>query len=78
MYTVTQATKDTLQNMAPGKKYTGRDLHLRILENLRLHDNPSQPYDSSTLRAVRQYASLYGVKCHLAARKSTYVKEVLL
>jgi len=77
MYTVTQATKDTLQAMLPGKEYTGRELHESIVRNLRSHGNPAQPYDSSTLRSVRQYSAMYGVKCHLAARKSKYVKEVL-
>lgn len=78
MYTVTQATKDTLIEMEPGREYTGRELHTSILQKLHAHDNPAQPYDSSTLRAVRQYSSLYGVRCHLAAKKSKYVKEVLL
>lgn len=77
VYTVQQATRDTLAEMEPGREYTGYELHQSILRKLHAHDNPAQPYDSSTLRAVRQYSSLYGVKCHLAARKSKYVKEVL-
>ena len=78
MYSVQQAAKDTLMEMEPGRKYAGFELHQSIISKLHEHGNPSMPYDSSTLRAVRQYSALYGVKCHLAARKSKYVKEVLL
>ena len=76
-YTMTDAVRDTLKNLDYGRQYTGRDLHRMIIRNMRLHDNFAQPYDSSTLRAVRAYASLYGVVCHKAGQKSKYVKGSL-
>lgn len=76
-YTMQDAVRDTLKNLDYGRDYTGRDLHRMILRNMRLHGNYSQPYDSSTLRTVRRYASLYGVACHKAGQKSKYVKGAL-
>lgn len=74
-YTVQDATRETLKNMINGKEYTGRDLHVDILRNLRTHGNDSLPYDSTTLRSVRRYASLYGVRCDQHGTKSKYIKE---
>lgn len=73
-YVVDDATRDTLSSMVVGHEYSGRDLHTAIIRNLRYHGNESQPYDSTTLRSVRRYASLYGVKCHQAGTKSKYIK----
>lgn len=76
-YTMDNAVRDTLHDMLAGKEYTGRDLHRRVIRNMREHGNFSNPYDSSTLRTVRRYASLYGVVCHKAGQKSKYVKDSL-
>lgn len=78
MYTMQSATRYVLQNLVPGKFYTGRDLHNMIVTKMRLEGNMSNPYDSSTLRSVRRFASLYGVTCVLAREKSKYRKETLL
>lgn len=76
-YTMDEAVRDTLHNLLAGKEYTGRDLHRKVIRNMRAHGNYANPYDSSTLRTVRRYASLYGVVCRKAGQKSKYVKGVL-
>ena len=76
-YTMQDAVRDTLKNMDYGRDYTGRDLHRMIIRNMRAHGNYAQPYDSSTLRTVRRYATLYGVVCRKAGQKSKYVKGSL-
>lgn len=76
-YTMQDAVRETLKNLVPAKQYTGRDLHKMILRNMRAHGNYANPYDSSTLRTVRRYATLYGVVCHKAGQKSKYVKDSL-
>lgn len=78
MYTMQEATREVLKDLTPGTKYTGRDLHTLILHKLRVNGNNTIPYDSSTLRSVRRFASLYGVVCDKAGRNSKYVKETLL
>lgn len=76
-YTMDNAVRDTLKDMTAGKEYTGRDLHRRVIRKMREHGNYADPYDSSTLRTVRRYATLYGVVCRKAGQKSKYVKGVL-
>ena len=74
-YTTTEATRAVLNGMEVNRKYTGGELHRMIISDLRLHGSDAQPYDSTTLRMVRQYASLYGVHCELAGQRSKYIKE---
>lgn len=74
VYTATEATRAVLNGLVEGRKYTGRDLHLLIIRDMRAHGNMANPYDSTTLRLVRQYGSLYGVHCLQAGQNSKYIR----
>lgn len=73
-YTMQEAVCDVLKNLEIGKEYTGRDLHWMTIRQMRINGNYDNPYDSSTLRTVRRYSSLFGVVCRLAGQRSKYIK----
>ena len=73
-YTVTEAVIYTLNTLPEGVKYTGGQLHDLILYTLRAHGSDKHPYDSTTLRMVRNYGKRYGIVCDHNGNKAKYYK----
>ena len=73
-YTVAQSTKDAMQRIPCGTDFHGYDYFKACRNLLFLNGSPAKPYDASLLRYLRQFGSLYGIKC-VDRNKSIYHKD---
>lgn len=60
-YTITQAVKDSLNQIPYGSDFHGYEFFERCRKNMVANGNHNRPYDASLLRIMRANASLYGV-----------------
>lgn len=74
LYTVTQSVVDALESLPWDVEWHCYDLFNKSRQNLRLHNNPANPYDGTLQRIMRSFRHVYNIKC-VNRDKSIYVKE---
>ena len=74
IYTVTQAVIDAIESLPWDKEWHCYDLFNISWNKLRLHGNPSKPYDGTIQRIMRSVRHSYNIVC-LDRNKSVYMKK---
>lgn len=73
-YTITKAVNEVLAELPHGSCTLGYKIHNQVIDKLIINGSDKRPLDSTTLRMVRYFGALYGVKAK-GTGSSEYIKQ---